>query len=69
MGPRIAKTIITNKGARTMTIQVIDEIKNLCEDCESNIDIDKAVSENNEYQIGIWDLCQQLKEIVLKGNL
>ena len=52
-----------------MTIQVIDEIKNLCEDCESNIDIDKAVSENNEYQIGIWDLCQQLKEIVLKGSL
>lgn len=44
--------------------KIIEKIKNLYEDCESNIDIDKAVFEDNDYQIGIWDLCQQLKEIV-----
>ncbi len=44
----------------------VDKIKKLCEDYESEIDIDKAVSENNEYQIGMWDLCQQIKEIIWK---
>ena len=47
-----------------MTKEKIKEIVKLYEDCESNINIDKAVSENNEYQIGIWDLCQQIKEII-----
>jgi hypothetical protein len=47
-----------------MTKKIINKIKELYEDCESNINIDKAVSENNEYQIGMWDLCQQLKEII-----
>ena len=46
-----------------MTKKTISKIKELYKDCESNIDIDKAVFENNEYQIGMWDLCQQLKEI------
>ena len=47
-----------------MTKKIISKIKELYEDCESNINIDKAVSENNDYQIGMWDLCQQIKEII-----
>jgi hypothetical protein len=47
-----------------MSKEKIKKIVELYEDCESNIDIDKAVSKNNEYQIGIWDLCQQIKEII-----
>ena len=47
-----------------MSKEKIKKIVELYENCESNIDIDKAVSKNNEYQIGIWDLCQQIKEII-----
>ena len=47
-----------------MTKKIIKEIVKLYENCESDIDIDKAVIENNDYQIGIWDLCQQIKEII-----
>ena len=47
-----------------MSKEKIKEIVKLYEDCESNINIDKAVFENNEYQIGMWDLCQQIKEII-----
>ena len=44
----------------------IDKIEKLCQDCESEIDIDKAVSENDEYRIGMWDLCQEIREIIWK---
>jgi hypothetical protein len=49
---------------KKMSKEIIKEIVKLYEDCESNINIDKAVFENNEYQIGMWDLCQQIKEII-----
>jgi hypothetical protein len=49
-----------------MSKEIIKEIVKLYEDCESNINIDKAVSENNEYQIGMWDLCQQIKDIITR---
>ena len=44
----------------------IDKIEKLCQDCESEIDIDKVVFENDEYRIGMWDLCQEIREIIWK---
>ncbi len=47
-----------------MSKEKIKKIIKLCQDYESDIDIDKAVSENDEYRIGKWDLCQEIREIV-----
>ena len=47
-----------------MSKEKIKKIVELCQDCESEIDIDKAVSENDEYRIGMWDLCQEIREII-----
>jgi hypothetical protein len=47
-----------------MSKKIIKEIIELCENCESDINIDKAVLEDNDYQIGAWDLIQQIKEII-----
>ncbi len=52
------------EGEYSMT--TVDKIEKLCQDCESEIDIDKAVSENDEYRIGMWDLCQEIREIIWK---
>jgi hypothetical protein len=46
-----------------MTKKSLNKIIELCENCLSDIDIDKAVSNNWEYQIGMWDLCQQIYEL------
>ena len=48
------------------TEKMLKEIINLCENRESDIDIDKAVNEDDNYLIGIWDLIQQIKEITGK---